>query len=132
MHYSEINKVRVTNKSGKFPLLHRTGWGPIKTTSYDNKHNFNTTMNNFLYGSGAPDMVTEEQIKVQYNEIFDAENDKIYEHATKHDLKKLMDNYLLTIRAAENVIRILPPLNVKKKEIDQALKIISKVCLQHK
>ena len=47
-------------------------------------------------------------------------------------IKDLMRNKLLTIRAAENVIRILPPLNVKKKEINQALKIISKVCLQHK
>jgi acetylornithine/N-succinyldiaminopimelate aminotransferase len=47
-------------------------------------------------------------------------------------IKDLMKNKLLTIRAAENVIRILPPLNVKKKEINQALKIISKVCLQHK
>ncbi len=27
-----------------------------------------------------------------------------------------------------NVIRVLPPLNVKKNELDQALKIISKVC----
>jgi acetylornithine/N-succinyldiaminopimelate aminotransferase len=45
-------------------------------------------------------------------------------------IQKLMDNNLLTIRAAENVIRILPPLNVKKKEIDQALKIINKVCLE--
>ena len=35
---------------------------------------------------------------------------------------------LLTIRAAENVIRVLPPLNVKKNELDQALKIINKVC----
>ncbi len=43
-------------------------------------------------------------------------------------IKKLMENKLLTIRAAENVIRILPPLNVKKREIDIALKIISKVC----
>ena len=39
-----------------------------------------------------------------------------------------MDNKLLTIRAAENVVRILPPLNVKKKEIDIALKAINKVC----
>ena len=39
-----------------------------------------------------------------------------------------MEHRLLTIKAAENVIRILPPLNVKKKEIDQALKIIKKVC----
>ena len=45
-------------------------------------------------------------------------------------VKKLMDNKLLTIRAAENVVRILPPLNVKKKEIDQALNIINKVCLE--
>ena len=43
-------------------------------------------------------------------------------------IKKLMDNRLLTIRAAENVVRILPPLNVKKNELDQALKIIEKVC----
>ncbi len=43
-------------------------------------------------------------------------------------IKKLMENKLLTIRAAENVVRILPPLNVKKNEIDQALKIIKKVC----
>ncbi len=47
-------------------------------------------------------------------------------------IKKLMDNKLLTIRAAENVVRILPPLNVKKNEIDEALKIISKVCSQFK
>ena len=43
-------------------------------------------------------------------------------------IKKLMDNKLLTIRAAENVVRILPPLNVKKSEIDQALQIMNKVC----
>ena len=43
-------------------------------------------------------------------------------------IKKLMDNNLLTIRAAENVVRILPPLNVKKSEINQSLKIIKKVC----
>ena len=45
-------------------------------------------------------------------------------------IKKLMDNKLLTIRAAENVIRVLPPLNVKKSEIDKALHIIRKVCLE--
>tara|TARA_B100001093_G_scaffold114240_1_gene106571 strand:- start:1489 stop:2652 length:1164 start_codon:yes stop_codon:yes gene_type:complete len=43
-------------------------------------------------------------------------------------ITKLMDNKLLTIRAAENVVRILPPLNVKKTELDLALKIIKKVC----
>ena len=47
-------------------------------------------------------------------------------------IQKLMDNNLLTIRAAENVIRILPPLNVNKKEIDMALKILKKVCKELK
>jgi acetylornithine/N-succinyldiaminopimelate aminotransferase len=47
-------------------------------------------------------------------------------------IQKLMDNKLLTIRAAENVIRILPPLNVKKQEVDMAIKIIKKVCLTQK
>ncbi len=47
-------------------------------------------------------------------------------------IKKLMDHKLLTIRAAENTVRILPPLTVKKKEIDLAIKIIKKVCLTYK
>ena len=52
---------------------------------------------------------------------------QLYVDQTKF-IKKLMDNKLLTIRAAENVVRILPPLNVKKIEVNQALKIINKVC----
>tara|TARA_Y100001936_G_scaffold226170_1_gene245289 strand:- start:440 stop:1618 length:1179 start_codon:yes stop_codon:yes gene_type:complete len=56
---------------------------------------------------------------------------KLYKDQAKF-IQKLMDNKLLTIRAAENVVRILPPLNVKKKEIDQALKIIDKVCADFK
>ncbi len=47
-------------------------------------------------------------------------------------IQSLMRNKLLTIRAAENVIRILPPLNVKKNEINLALKIINKVCERYK
>ena len=47
-------------------------------------------------------------------------------------IKDLTENKLLTIRASENVIRILPPLNVKKKEIDLAIKIIKKVCITYK
>ena len=47
-------------------------------------------------------------------------------------VQKLMDNKLLTIRAGENVIRLLPPLTVKKKEIDLAIKIIKKVCREYK
>ena len=46
----------------------------------------------------------------------------------KRFIEKLEKNRLLTIRAAENVVRILPPLNVKKSEIDLAIRIIRKVC----
>jgi len=47
-------------------------------------------------------------------------------------VKKLLNNKLLTIRAAENVIRLLPPLNVKKKNIDEAIVILRKVCKNFK
>ena len=47
-------------------------------------------------------------------------------------IKALMQNKMLTIRAAENVVRILPPLNVKKNEINLALEIIDKVCSKYK
>ena len=47
-------------------------------------------------------------------------------------IQSLEKNNLLTIRAAENVIRVLPPLNVKKKEIDISLKILEKVCKEYK
>ena len=56
---------------------------------------------------------------------------KLYKDQAKF-IQKLMDNNLLTIRAAQNVVRVLPPLNVKKNEIDQALKIINKVCINLK
>ncbi len=56
---------------------------------------------------------------------------QLHQDQTKF-IKKLMDDKLLTIRAAENVVRILPPLNVKKNEIDEALKIINKVCSKFK
>ena len=56
---------------------------------------------------------------------------QLYNDQTKF-IKKLEDNKLLTIRAAENVIRIFPPLIVKKKEIDLAIKIIKKVCKIYK
>jgi acetylornithine/N-succinyldiaminopimelate aminotransferase len=50
----------------------------------------------------------------------------------KKFIQKLMDNKLLTIRAAENVIRILPPLTVTKTEINLAIKIIKKVCISYR
>ena len=56
---------------------------------------------------------------------------QLFKDQTKF-IQKLMDNKLLTIKAAENVIRVLPPLTVKKKEIDLAIKIISKVCEDYK
>tara|TARA_B100000941_G_scaffold72599_1_gene49289 strand:+ start:548 stop:1714 length:1167 start_codon:yes stop_codon:yes gene_type:complete len=43
-------------------------------------------------------------------------------------IRELMNNRLLTIRASENVVRVLPPLNVKRSELSQALKIIENVC----
>tara|TARA_B100000963_G_scaffold360490_1_gene391561 strand:+ start:1657 stop:2823 length:1167 start_codon:yes stop_codon:yes gene_type:complete len=56
---------------------------------------------------------------------------QLFEDQSKF-IKMLMQNRLLTIRAGENVVRILPPLNVKKKELIQAIKIIKKVCLVYK
>jgi len=47
-------------------------------------------------------------------------------------IKKLMDNKLLTVKASENVVRLLPPLNVTKKEINLALKILNNVCENYK
>ena len=47
-------------------------------------------------------------------------------------INKLLKNKMLTVRAAENVVRILPPLNVKKKDIDLALTILTKVCKNYK
>ncbi len=47
-------------------------------------------------------------------------------------IKKLQDNNLLSVRASENVVRLLPPLNVKKRELNLALKILSKVCKDYR
>ena len=47
-------------------------------------------------------------------------------------IDKLLKSNLLTIRAAENVVRLLPPLNVTKQEINLSLKIIDKVCKNYK
>jgi len=47
-------------------------------------------------------------------------------------IKKLLDNRMLTIKASENVVRLLPPLNVKKKEIDLGIAILRKVCKNYK
>ena len=38
------------------------------------------------------------------------------------------DQKLLTVVAGDNVLRILPPLNVKIDELDEAIDIMDKVC----
>jgi len=43
-------------------------------------------------------------------------------------LERLMDNKMLAVKASENVIRLFPPLNVEKKEIDEALSKLEKTC----
>jgi hypothetical protein len=65
------------------------------------------------------------------NNSFDFETTHSYKEQAKF-IKKMMDKKVLTIRAAENVVRILPPLNVKKSEINHAIKIINQVCKELK
>ncbi len=39
-----------------------------------------------------------------------------------------MENKMLTVKASENVVRLFPPLIISKKELDEAIKKIEKVC----
>ncbi|MBU4200637.1 MAG: aspartate aminotransferase family protein [Verrucomicrobia bacterium] len=43
---------------------------------------------------------------------------------------RLMDTGLLSLATAENVIRFLPPLNVKQNEVDEAIDIIADTCAE--
>ncbi len=79
-----------------------------------------------------------EQLKIDHPKIIKDIRGKglligiqLYFDQTKF-IKSLEKKNLLTIRAAENVIRILPPLTVKKEEIDIALNILNKVCNEYK
>jgi len=47
-------------------------------------------------------------------------------------LKEFYKNKLITVKASNNLIRILPPLNVKKKEIDEGIEIIKKTLQKYK
>ena len=47
-------------------------------------------------------------------------------------INKLLQQKLLTVRASENVVRLLPPLNVTRKEINLAIKILNNVCENYK
>ena len=93
-------------------------WGFLKNVEKSSKH-FITELN---------------KIKEDYPEVIKEVRGiglllgiQLYNDQTKF-IKKLEDNKLLTMRAGENVVRILPPLNVRKQEIDLAIKIIRKVC----
>jgi predicted acetylornithine/succinylornithine family transaminase len=44
--------------------------------------------------------------------------------------KKLQEKGLLVLATAGNVLRLLPPLNVTKEEIDQALKLMGEACVE--
>lgn len=43
-------------------------------------------------------------------------------------LNELFEHKMLAVKASENVVRLLPPLIVKEKEIDEAISIIENVC----
>jgi acetylornithine/N-succinyldiaminopimelate aminotransferase len=43
-------------------------------------------------------------------------------------VQKLMARGLLTVPAAENVVRLLPPLIIERAEVDEAVRIIDEVC----
>ena len=47
-------------------------------------------------------------------------------------MNKLLENKLITVKAGENVIRLLPPLNVTKVEIDECIQILIKTCEEYK
>ena len=47
-------------------------------------------------------------------------------------LTEFYKNKLITVKASDNLIRILPPLNVKKKEIDEGIGIIKKTLQEYK
>ena len=47
-------------------------------------------------------------------------------------LTEFYKNKLITVKASDNLIRILPPLNVKKKEIDEGIEIIKKTLQKYK
>ncbi len=54
-------------------------------------------------------------------------------HKNQNDfINKLIDQKLLAVRASDNVVRLLPPLNVTKKEISLAIKILNNVCEKYK
>jgi acetylornithine/N-succinyldiaminopimelate aminotransferase len=43
-------------------------------------------------------------------------------------MKRLRDEGLLTVAAAENVVRLVPPLTIEAGHVDEALTILDRVC----
>ena len=67
--------------------------------------------------------LTKNSTKKLDKEIF-----QLKENITAGDFGNISrDKGLLLVGAAENTIRLLPPLNTSKKEIDQAFEILSEV-----
>lgn len=51
---------------------------------------------------------------------------------SKEFVTKLREKKLLTVAAAENVVRILPPLIIEKEHVDEAINLISTLCTEIK
>jgi acetylornithine/N-succinyldiaminopimelate aminotransferase len=47
-------------------------------------------------------------------------------------LDHLFQNKMLAVKAGDNVVRLLPPLVVEKKDIDEAIRILAKTCSEFK
>lgn len=47
-------------------------------------------------------------------------------------MNKLFENKLITVKASDNVLRLLPPLIVEKDQIDLAIQILKKTCKEYK
>ena len=75
-----------------------------------------------------------EKVKNTYNHLIEEIRGKGFLLGIKSKINnsifidKLRNNGLLIVGASENIIRILPPLNVTTKELKIALKIIDKTC----
>ncbi len=76
-----------------------------------------------------------EEIKNTYNDLIDEIRGRGFLLGIKCKInnsifiEKLRNNGLLVVGANESVIRVLPPLNVSKKDLKIALKIIEKTCI---
>ena len=47
-------------------------------------------------------------------------------------MEQLLKNKLITVKAASNVIRLYPPLIIKKEDIATGIEILEKTCNEYK